>query len=51
MFSYFPAPGWTRSDPEATPQRERVERERADLPGEPANRMYRGQDNKENSDR
>jgi hypothetical protein len=45
------APGWTRSVPEATPQRERVERERADLPGKPANRMYRGQENKENGDR
>jgi len=44
-------PGWTRSAPEATLQRERVERERADLPGKPANRVYRGQDNKENSDR
>ncbi|GAO35354.1 hypothetical protein SCT_0740 [Sulfuricella sp. T08] len=45
-------PGWTRSVPEATPQRERAERERADLPGKPANRVYRGQDsNKENSDR
>jgi hypothetical protein len=43
--------GWTRSAPEATPQRERVERERADLPGKPANRVYRGQDNKENGDR
>ena len=39
-------PGWTRSAPEAVPQRER-----ADLPGKPANRVYRGQDNKENSDR
>jgi hypothetical protein len=45
------APGWTRSTPEATPQRERVERERADLPGQPANRVYRDQDNKENGDR
>jgi hypothetical protein len=45
------APGWTRSAPESTPQRERVERERADLPGSPANRVYRGQENKENSDR
>lgn len=45
------APGWTRSAPEATPQRERVERERADLPGQPANRVYRGQDNKEGGDR
>lgn len=45
------APGWTRPAPEATPQRERAERERADLPGKPANRVYRGQDNKENSDR
>jgi hypothetical protein len=35
-----------RSVPEAIPQRERT-----DLPGKPANRMYRGQDNKENSDR
>lgn len=45
------APGWTRSAPEATLQRERVERERADLPGKPANRVYRSQENKENSDR
>lgn len=45
------APGWTRSAPEAAPQRERVERERADLPGQPANRVYRGQDNKEGGDR
>jgi hypothetical protein len=28
-----------------------VERERADLPGQPANRVYRDQDNKENGDR
>jgi hypothetical protein len=40
------APGWTRPAPEAAPQRER-----ADLPGKPANRMYRGQDNKESGDR
>lgn len=33
-----------RAAPEETRQRERVERERADLPGKPANRMYRGQD-------
>ena len=46
------APGLTRSAPEATPQRERVERApAADLPGKPANRVYRGQDNKENGDR
>lgn len=40
------APGRTRPAPEAAPQRER-----ADLPGKPANRMYRGQDNKESGDR
>jgi hypothetical protein len=39
-------PGRTRSAPEAAPQRERV-----DLPGKPANRMYRGQDNKESGER
>lgn len=39
------APGRTPA-PAATPQRER-----ADLPGKPANRMYQGQDNKENGDR
>ncbi|MDP3483052.1 MAG: hypothetical protein Q8S05_07075, partial [Sulfuricella sp.] len=40
------APSRTRPAPEAAPQRER-----ADLPGKPANRMYRGQDNKESGDR
>jgi hypothetical protein len=40
------ASGRTRPAPETTPQRER-----ADLPGNPANRMYRGQDNKEGGDR
>ena len=38
------APAGPRAAPEETRQRERVERERADLPGKPANRMYRGQD-------
>ncbi|MHB1590773.1 MAG: DUF6600 domain-containing protein [Sulfuricella sp.] len=42
------APGWIRSTPEATPQRER---KRAYLPGRPANRMYRGQDNNKNGER
>ena len=40
------APGRTRSAPEAAPQRER-----ADLPGKPANRMYRDQGNKESGER
>jgi hypothetical protein len=40
------APGRTHSAPDAAPQRERV-----DLPGKPANRMYRGQDNKESGER
>lgn len=40
-------PSLIRSAPEAAPQRERV----PDLPGKAANRMYRGQDNKENDDR
>ncbi len=38
------APAGPRAAPEETRQRERMERERADLPGKPANRMYRGQD-------
>jgi hypothetical protein len=44
-------PSRTRSNPEAAPQQERVERERADLPGKPANRMYQDQDGKKNKDR
>ena len=52
-----PEPRWDdaapviRSTPEATPQQERVQHERTDLPGKPANSMFRGQDNKENGDR
>lgn len=38
------APAGPRALPEETRQRERVERERADLPDKSANRMYRGQD-------